>query len=198
MKISILDQKHPDYDADEIAINRALYGGGKRVKALIDTLLHKGADEPTKRYEARKLRAYYVNHCAGIVDQLVSWLFSAHPSIESNPEKPDSFWEEFRGDCDLEKHSLHQFQAGRFREAFITGRAWTLCELPGQKTDDEGKPVEFASLADEDKAGAPRLSRFAAHRVGDRLGVQRGRRASSGRWSRTSGVRGTSRRRRAG
>jgi hypothetical protein len=159
MKISILDQKHPDYDADEIAINRALYAAAS-VKALIDTLLHKGADEPRSATRRKKLRAYYVNHCAGVVDQLVSWLFSAHPSIESNPEKPDVFWEDFRGDCDLEKHSLHQFQADRFREAFITGRAWTLCELPGQKTDDEGKPVEFASLADEDKAGAaPRLSR---------------------------------------
>jgi hypothetical protein len=156
MKISILDQRHPEYDADEMAINRALYRGGKSVKALLDTLLPKGAEEPEKRYEVRKKLAYYVNHCAGVVDQLVAELFAEHPAIESDPENPDKFWKEFNGDCDLEKHSLHQYQAGRFREAFITGRAWTLCTLPKPKKGEDGKPVSFTDRAAEDASGQRR------------------------------------------
>jgi hypothetical protein len=156
VKISILDGRHPEYDAEEMQVNRALYRGGKHVRAIIEKLLSKGANEPAPRYEARKNRAYYVNHGAPVVEQLVAWLFSAQPKVTSDPEGTDQFWKDFVGNCDQAKHSLHQFQAGRVREAFITGRAWTLCELPKPPADDQGKPVSFPSLADEDKAGVRR------------------------------------------
>jgi hypothetical protein len=158
MKIAQLDGKHPSYDGDELRVNRALVAGGKHVRALIDTLLIPGANEPAPRYEARKKRAYYVNHCAPIVGQMVAWLGSTLPATSSEPEpdKLDPFWTHFQGNCDLSGHSLHQFQMGRIREAFITGRGWSLCELPKPPTGEDKLPVKFESLADEDKAGVRR------------------------------------------
>lgn len=156
MKIALLDSKHPDYDADELRTNRALVAGGKRIREMIEELLFKGANEPAPRYEARKARAYYVNHCAPIVGQMVAWLGSAHPQVSSEPEDVDQFWPDFGGNCDLKKNSLQKFQMGRIREAFITGRGWTLCELPKPEQDDAGSLLRFASRADEDAAGSRR------------------------------------------
>jgi hypothetical protein len=152
MKIGILDQKNGEYDPKEMARHRALYAGGKAVRVLLDELLYKGQNEADQRFQARKDRAYYVNHCASIVDQLVAWLFSAQPRVASDPADPDEFWKDFIGNCDLGGHSLHQFQQERLREAFITRRAWTLVELPTRDAAQQ----QPSSLADEDRAGMRR------------------------------------------
>ena len=149
MKIGILRQTNPNLDVAAVLEHRALYGGGKLVRAMLDRLLYKGANESDARYQARKARAYYVNHCSALVDQLVAWLFSAQPHLRSDPDERDPFWEDFLGNVDRQGLSLHQYQAARFREAFVTGRAWTLLELPKAT-------AEVANLADEDKSGQRR------------------------------------------
>jgi len=148
MKIGTLRQTNPALDCAEVMEHRALYGGGKMVRSMVDQFLYQGANEAPTRYAARKARAYYVNHCAALVDQMIAWLFSAQPHLHSEPTERDPFWESFLGNVDRQGLSLHQYQAARFREAFVTGRAWTLLELP--------QAGQAQSLADEDKSGQRR------------------------------------------
>ncbi len=156
--VSVLEQRHPEYKGDAYSRNYALFRGGDDLlnEAMLERLLHKGANEPVLRYRARKAAAYYENHCSGLVGQLRAWLFSVKPNETSKPEqeKLDPFWAKFQGNCDRKGSTLHQFRAGRIQEAMLCQRAWTLIDLPRRPQLAEGEPATGpVTRADEEKSG---------------------------------------------
>ena len=147
MLIEILDQKHPEYDAEAWADLGALYAGGKKFRQRLYRFLDRNTEEPDGVYAKRCRQAHYRSYMGPITDYYASWLFSDEPVVRSvdelgAPVEIDKWYAEFKedvgGDTDLSKF-LHD----RFRSALVTQIAYWIVELPG---DDGKQPADMAEF----------------------------------------------------
>lgn len=148
MKIKILNQKNPHYDADRWMQIRALVKGGKHFHELIRKFLPKNPVEPTPIYFQRCQEAHYHSYMGSIVNLYVSWLFAANFSIKPykrDTDEPlgesDPFYGQFQENVGAET-TLTQFMKDRFREAISVKKAHWLIELPpndGVKPDNKAE-----------------------------------------------------------
>lgn len=159
MKIDLLDQKHPTYDADLWRKYDALYRGGDAFRKCIgDFLLRQGAEE-SDDYERRKKDAAYRSYIGPIVDFFAAKLFGASLSLRAKSiatgeaVDPDPYYESFKEDCDGRGTDLVDFVRSRLTQALVKGRAWHLVERP----DDGGAEPLTRHEWDERGLGAATL-----------------------------------------
>lgn len=146
MKVKLLDQTHRDYDGTQLAQLDALFEGGTKWRALLDTWLPKLAREPDDSWQERKALATYTNEAGPIVSMLSALLFSESPEVEA----PGEFWPVFAADCDRHGTTLAAFLQVMLDAAQVGGRAYAWVNLPQQ----EGPTP--ATLAEQDGAGLRR------------------------------------------
>lgn len=152
----ILDQKNEEWSAEEYEEHRALFRGGRALlkRPVLERLLRQGANEPPERYESRKKFAYYVNYCAGILEQFVAYLYSEEPKTTAEPETKgdEPFYDAFVKNCDRQGSDFNIFMGNAFREAQQTRRCWIQAELPS-RVDKNGNEIIAANRQEEDAAG---------------------------------------------
>jgi len=140
MKIAVLDQRHPAYDAARLARWEALYEGGAAWEARISEFLPKRPAEQKELYEFRKAQATYVNHVGPICDVIAGWLFADAPTVDGIPKG----WVD---DVDRTGAGLADWWRQRLVRALVQRRAYAWVNLPAVALP------EAATLADQDAAG---------------------------------------------
>lgn len=85
MKVQILSQQHPAYNAALLADVAALYEGGKLWHDRLDVFLPKKEQESVTSYAERKGRAAYENDMAPIIDLLIGKLFETPAAVSGLP-----------------------------------------------------------------------------------------------------------------
>lgn len=153
MDISVLDIKHPTYDAETCRRYDALYRGGGAFRDMIDTFLLRNPDEPDSVYSKRRREAYFRSYAGPIVDFFVAKLFSAALIIRAKRASgtedtiPDQFYSAFKEDVDGAGTDFVDFVRARFASACVKGRAWWVAELP----DNDGRePLNRAEWQERD------------------------------------------------
>jgi hypothetical protein len=147
VKIKLLNQTHPDFDARELAELGALYEGGERWRALVKTSwLPKNAKEPADVYQDRVKRALYTNDAGPVCDRLSAALFAEAPQIEGLPAQ--DYWSTLLTDCDGKSTPWGTWWGARFTEALTFGVAWAWVNLPRRPA-----ALEPGSRAEEEAAG---------------------------------------------
>jgi hypothetical protein len=147
VKVELLDQKHPSYDADLWRKYDALYRGGAAFRRCIEDFLPRNEEELHGRYECRKREAPFRSYVGPIVDFFAAKLFGAALSIRATSHEtgkaiePDPFYESFKEDCDRRGTDLVDFARSRLTQALVKGRAWFVASLP---SDDGPEPVSRA------------------------------------------------------
>lgn len=145
MKVSILDQRHPDYAAEELADHAALYEGGPAFHARARTFIPMNAQEPGPLYADRLARVTYENLGGPLVDMIAAWLFSKPPEIEGFANT------EWLDDVDGQGRDWADWWRQAFAEDALCGRrAWCWVNLPAR---GDAAP---ASRADEERMGLTR------------------------------------------
>lgn len=145
MKISLLEQRHPEHDAECLGELRALAEGGKAWRDRVAKWLPKNPSEPDDVWTDRKRRAVYHNYAGGILGLFGAYLFSEAPRIDLE----DEYFAAFMADVDGAGAPLARWFRSRFRDALIGRRSFIWVNLPARA---EG--VAFSSKADELKGGA--------------------------------------------
>ena len=152
MKIKILDQKHPTYDADEWLDLNALYEGGKAFRARIDRFLVKNPLEPLESYKRRCRTARYTSYVGAIIGAVAGAVFEhgitpkAAAGDGATPEELDEWYADFKENCDGCGTDLVDFAKARLIESLSIGKSIWRVELP-----PASEPVE--SKADHIKSG---------------------------------------------
>ena len=153
MQISLLDAKHPTYDAKTWGEYDALYRGGKAFRHCIGEFLRQNPAEPGPTYDARKHEARYVNYSGHIVDFYAGKLTTSPPVVRAKSVatgtdvEPDAFYAAWKEDVDGGGTDLVDFVRERFVSASVKGRSWWLVEMP----DDDDRPA--ANLAEWEERG---------------------------------------------
>lgn len=156
MKYSKLQRTHAEVDLDGISRSRDLFEGGSRFRAALAKYLPQHDMEPKQVYDRRLRGAYYLNYCARVVNFFASALMACPPSLKSDPEIVDAWWEEFREDADGRGTDLVMLARDFLVRALVSQRSYLRVEFP---TAAELAPG--ATLADADRAGA-RAARLVA------------------------------------
>lgn len=162
LRYATLTQTHPQYDADYWGQLNALYEGGKallRDHGLMEKIFPRHRNEVPEVYAERVKRAFYIPYAAEIIDHVVA-LLTAQPiemalDGEDEPKWPP-FYDDFFKDCSPpggDRQTFNTLLKKQVLRALLFRRAWTLVDLPDRD------PSMFASLADQERAGA--LSAYA-------------------------------------
>lgn len=141
----LLQKRHDECDVEYWREIRALYEGGKallRNPEVFEKLFPRHAGEPLKIYEERKRRAYYVNHLATVIDQLVAGL--ACDELKMIPPggtsaTPDAFYSAYLADCSKpggDRQSFMDLMLDQAKTALLLGRCWTIDDLPVAPADE--------------------------------------------------------------
>ncbi len=128
MRIRLLDQTHPDYDAQNQAEWRALHEGpGKGDGELWSRWLPRRPAEQLDRWNSRKASATYKNEAGGLLDLLTGYLFST-PLVVAGA--PNPWWETWLTDVDRQGSAFSPFVADRLTDALVGSAAYALVSLP--------------------------------------------------------------------
>lgn len=141
----MLNQTHPEYDADRLARFSALYNGGREWDALAVTWLPQHPGEMDELYKARISRALYENHAGPIVDLISGGLFSQPPTVT---DFEYSWFADFSENVNREGTSLPVWFAEFITEALVGQRAYAWVNRPARPQD-----VQIETRADEEAAG---------------------------------------------
>lgn len=150
-----LKAKHECYKPNKWKCLRALYTGGSAIfddKEVMRELFPAHNAEDPEVYEERCKRAHYENYAGTVVGHIVDALFQDEARLKREPEGTEGdYYEEFWEDSSPpggERCSWNQTLRHQVVEAFQTGVAWTLIDLP-----DVGPEFRPANAAEEEKAG---------------------------------------------
>lgn len=149
MKYSHLNRTHSSINLDGISRSLDLFEGGDRFRANVAKYLTQHDMEPLALYKKRCASAYYLNYCARIVNFFASALMSCPPSLKSEPEQVDAWWESFREDADGRGTDLVMLARDFLVRALVSQRSYLRVEFPSASSLPAG-----ATLADADRAGA--------------------------------------------
>lgn len=149
MKYSQLQRTHAGVDLDAISRSRDLFEGGDRFRAAVAKYLPQHDMEPPRLYQKRCASAYYLNYTARVVNFFASALMACPPTIKSEPETVDAWWEEFREDADGSGTDLVMLARDFLVRALVSQRSYLRVEFPSASELPAG-----ATLADADRAGA--------------------------------------------
>jgi hypothetical protein len=149
MKYAALNRTHADVDLDAIGRARDLFEGGERFRKNVATYLPQHDVEPPQVYKRRCAGAYYLNYCARVVNFFASALMACPPTLKSEPEAVDAWWEEFREDADGRGTDLVMLARDFLVRALVAQRAYLRVEFPAA-----GELPAGATVADADRSGA--------------------------------------------
>lgn len=173
MKLKDLNAKHDSYlgkrdqglfqkhSLDLYTKYQALYEGGELFHKNIQCFLNKNLLEGPDQYALRTREAYYESYINSIVNQFASQLFSSPFVIRTKSDDDgyysptvssdlDSFYSQFKEDCDLSGTDLVSFMRDVFITALIKRCGWVLAEMPSVDL-----PIPD-NLLDEQQAGIGR------------------------------------------
>lgn len=156
MKYASLNRTHADVDLDAIGRARDLFEGGERFRKNVAKYLPQHDVEPPQVYRRRCAGAYYLNYCARVVNFFASALMACPPTLKSEPEKVDAWWEGFREDADGRGTDLVMLARDFLVRALVAQRSYLRVEFPAA-----GELADGATLADADRSGA-RVARLVA------------------------------------
>ena len=148
----VLEARHPALDVPYLRRLRALYEGGYSLlhnQDVLEDLFPRHRQEAERVYEERCRRAVYIAHASEIVDYITASL-AGDPIRMSvgGADKLDDWYTAFVDDVSPPggaKCALHTFLRAQATEMLTTQTVWARVDLP--------KPGEFASLADQTRAG---------------------------------------------
>lgn len=143
-KVKVLRQKHPDYNADQLARLEGLYEGGEVWRELLKWWLPKNAAEMSNVYSDRLKRASYTNHFGSLTDLWAAFLFAEAPTLEGSE---DDFWADFWEDADGKGSTMGQFWRARLLEALWGRQSHVWINLPPEGEEPMG------SLQEQESAG---------------------------------------------
>lgn len=148
MKLGLLRQTNPAYDAETWVRYEALYRGGKDFKANAGKFLLQNRGEPPDVYQARLREASYRSYVGPIVDYFASQLMAAPMTIRCTDratndelEETDEFYSSFKEDVDGQGTDLIDLARNAFRTALVKGACWFVAALPSK---DGVEPVNQA------------------------------------------------------
>ena len=144
MRVSLLNQTHPDYDHDHIERWEALFEGGAEWHEMVNVFQPKNPEEPEEVYRVRRHFCRYVNHCGPIIHQICGWLFGDVPVVEG----VDPAWIK---DVDRAGTAFGPWWQALLTSAMVGRRAYAWVNLPAVDLPDG------ASLADQDNLGGRRV-----------------------------------------
>ena len=145
MKISILNQQHPEYCGEEIEVRRALFEGGEKWRDELDDLLPQHEIETPTAYGRRKAHATYENHFGPLIGLMAGSLFAEPAKLTSDGDFGD-YWTGLVKDCDGLGTQWSAWWCERMTEALWASRSWIWLDLP------PARPA--ASVADQRATGA--------------------------------------------
>lgn len=147
MKIKALNAAHPDYDAEELGLQRALAEGGKSFHGVKRTLFPQRANvEPEDVYKERVSLLLYENHAGGMLELVCAMLFAEPPQMDGIPSSP--YWTELLEDCDRQGTSWADFWRGVLKDALICECGYAWANLPARDPS-----LEVNNRAEEEAAG---------------------------------------------
>jgi hypothetical protein len=148
--IQQLNQRHPSHQPEETRRLRALYEGGRALRAELPSLLKQRPAESPERYQLRIAEAHYRNYIGPIVDYFASMLFTSkpEPAARRKSEKdvepePGEFYSKFRADCDRGRTDIDAFFKARITNAMIERCDWIRLR---QQTDGGPEPRTLAEF----------------------------------------------------
>ena len=127
MKLADLQRTHECYDADAMQRCQDLFEGGERMRKRASKYLQQNDVEPDPVFRKRCEAAHYVNHAGAIGGYLAAFLFSKPLQFDGGNE---SFWGDFKEDCDGLGTDFDNFLRARFVEALEKQRAYFAIETP--------------------------------------------------------------------
>jgi hypothetical protein len=154
-----LNSKNDTYDGAYLRRLKAFYKGGKallRNPQVMADVFPRYRDESDKVYEQRCARAFYLPYAGEILNFIVASIAAerlevAQTSGEEGAEPPplDEWWAEFFKDVSPpggKVTPLHDYVKDAILDALQGKVSWHRADMP--------KPGEFASYADQERAGA--------------------------------------------
>lgn len=168
VKFEIFKQRHVDYMGAYWKRCRALYKGGASLledKEVLRAVMPQHNKEDKAVYEERLKRAFYIPYAGSIIDKIASELIGKPLTLtlgdgeirdsdggESKPSSDsDNFYSDFFTDVSRPggvKQSLNQLARDQVLTALVTGRAWTLVDLP------PAPEAGYANRVAQEQAGA--------------------------------------------
>jgi len=150
--------EQPDgYDPGTWTENRLLFVGGEflRDPVVMERLIpRRGKDESDVAYQERVERAFYVPFPAKVIARLIGGVMSDPPSAQVErlggivPDWYETWFENVsKPGATGGRRSLALYAAEALSDLMVTGRCWTLCDLPRPAV---ARPV---SLADQERRG---------------------------------------------
>jgi len=144
MQLTLLDQKHPEWDAESWADNLALYEGGDKFRKRINRFLPMNPMETAEMFANRCAHAKYRSYIGSIVDFLTGSMFEQSFSANAADKSAlEEFYTDFRDNCDGQGTDMADFLRARFVAAMMAPRSFWVCEMVAVPDLPEG-----ASLAD--------------------------------------------------
>lgn len=163
MKLGTLQVRHPSVNIKRTLDKQALYKGGDLFEARLNEFLHRSASDDDYRYYVKKriCANAYVNHSSAIVGFYSGFLFANPITIRPVDEngstaEVDSFYSEFKDDCDGSRKDYQQFLKERFEDS-SWGNSYWIRQLPMLESDPSNR-LEW----EESGAGRAELSSFDA------------------------------------
>ncbi len=179
-----LFKTHPEYNADKLAQQEALYEGGDKFKALVEKFLIKRqleknctapqqlnlkVEDPSahaavaakfsgsklspgaEQWKARKERAHYIPHVAGLIDWLVAACFYCEPKIAANSSDPDTvaYWNGLNEDADGDGTDLSALLRQAELNCMLHQRGF-ITVFKGDSDAEDDLKIDFLSAADVD------------------------------------------------
>lgn len=143
LPFGVLEQKHPEYDAEYWTLCRALYEGGRKLlndNDLMRACFPQHMHEAQNVYEERKKRAFYIPYAAQIIDYIIAGLMgSPVECMSEDGGNTDDYYEELFKDVSPHGGRRQTFNA-LLREqmlmALLCRRAWTQIDFPIAPGDD--------------------------------------------------------------
>lgn len=161
----LLCREHPSRDVPRWKRCRALYEGGEELfsdPVVREETFPRHRDEHEEIYKERIRRAYYIPYAGEIVGHLVASLEEQGVTLsvggDESAEAYPAFYDEFFTDVSKaggRTVSMDQLLKELIQTALTCRVAWTLVELPSMR-DEEGQPIQFGDLGEQERAGALR------------------------------------------
>ncbi len=169
MKLSQLDIKHDDYDAEECLDLWALYKGGKEFRKRITRFLDQNPMEPSDAYMRRCKRARYKSYVGTIVDFVAGAVFedgiTPKPCADEGKPSVDApeWYAGFKESCDGKGTDLADFAKARLVESLAIGRSFWRIELPRMGAE----PAESKEAHEKEGRGDAELHEIPATELYD-------------------------------
>lgn len=133
MKISVLNQMHPEVDREEIEDFEALFEGGEEFTERIKRLLPQRPQEPDDVYRFRCKMAHFVAFAQQIIGYYVGGLFSSRIEYRTKDGTVPEWLGDFVANCDRQGTHLETFLQRMVKNAHVSRAAWVLIDFPEAK-----------------------------------------------------------------